>query len=92
MDKRERLRQKELKDYLVPALLLLAVVCLGLFAINQTFEYVYRVHFLKAPCDLCQELNPQVKDCFNIESDSGYNFDNELKEKEINQSWFMVSP
>jgi len=41
------------------------VVALGLFAVNQGLEFFYKAHFLKAPCDLCTELNPQFKDCIS---------------------------
>lgn len=46
-------------------LIVLLVIGAGLLAINQTLEYFYRAEFLKAPCSLCLELNPEVaRQCF----------------------------
>lgn len=44
-------------------LIIFLVVSLGLFAVNQFLQYRYKAEFLKAPCKLCAELNPEVKDC-----------------------------
>jgi len=41
----------------------LLVVALGTLAVNQTLGYYYKAHFLRAPCDLCGDLNPEVKNC-----------------------------
>lgn len=41
------------------------VLALGFLAVNQTLEFFYKAHFLKAPCDLCVELNPEVKQCLD---------------------------
>ena len=49
--------------WLVQALLLLAVVALGTFTINQVLEYRYKAEFLQAPCKLCADLNPNVSKC-----------------------------
>ena len=44
----------------------IVLVCaLGFFAINQGFRFFYGAHLLKAPCDLCAELNPGVQDCID---------------------------
>lgn len=43
----------------------LLVIVLGLVAVNQTLGYLYKAQFLKTPCELCKELNPEVEDCFN---------------------------
>ena len=39
------------------------VVAVGMLAINQSLGFFYKAHFLKQPCDLCGELNPEVKQC-----------------------------
>lgn len=44
-------------------LLMLLVVALGVLAINQTLGFFYKAHFLKSPCTLCADLNPDVKTC-----------------------------
>lgn len=45
------------------AIVILLVVCLGLFALNQFFAWHYKTQFLTSPCILCAELNPDVKNC-----------------------------
>lgn len=56
---------RTLKDWLVLVCWILGVVALGMIAINQTLEYNYKMEFLKAPCKLCLELNPEVSgQCF----------------------------
>lgn len=42
--------------------LLLVLVCF--FVINQGLSYFYRAEFLLAPCKLCTELNPHLEECF----------------------------
>ena len=61
---KEQTQKKDLRYYLVQSAILLLVVALGVLAVNQALEYKYRAEFLKAPCALCVELNPEVKDCF----------------------------
>lgn len=52
-------------------LIILAVVAVGLIAVNQTLEYFYRAEFLKSPCSLCMELNKNqsvcIGNCFKYE-------------------------
>ena len=50
-------------DWLKLAFWILLVVALGMLAVNQTLGFFYKAHFLKAPCDLCAELNPGVEQC-----------------------------
>jgi len=41
------------------------VVAVGMVAVNQSLEFYYKAEFLKAPCSLCLELNPEVSEqCF----------------------------
>ena len=44
-------------------LIILFVIALGLIIINQVLGYFYKAHFLKSPCNLCAELNEDVRDC-----------------------------
>lgn len=55
--------KKETKEKFVFAIIILAVLGFGFLAVNQTLQFFYRAHFLKAPCDLCKELNPNVSSC-----------------------------
>ncbi len=62
--------QKE-KYYLIRSIfMIILVLSLGFLAINQGLGFFYKVHFLKAPCDICRELNPNqsecITDCFKI--------------------------
>ncbi len=41
--------------------IIVLVVALGLLAINQYFEWHYKMKFLQGPCDLCMELNPHLE-------------------------------
>lgn len=52
-----------LKDWIRLAFWIALVVALGMLAVNQTFEFYYKAEFLKAPCNLCGELNPEVGLC-----------------------------
>jgi hypothetical protein len=49
-------------------LIYIGVIALGLLAVNQYLGYHYKAIFLKTPCDLCEELNPHLKECFYTES------------------------
>jgi len=44
---------------------LVLVLALGFLAINQGMGFFYKVQFLKAPCQLCGELNPGVQECID---------------------------
>lgn len=57
-----------LKDLLVILFWIVLVVGLGMLAVNQSLEFYYRAHFLRAPCDLCADLNPGVKDCIDFKN------------------------
>ena len=49
-------------------IIILVVVGLGLFAMNQGLAYIYKVQLLAKPCKLCEELNPHLNECFNKQS------------------------
>jgi hypothetical protein len=44
-------------------LVIVLIVCLGLFAINQFFLYKYNVAVLASPCGVCAEKNPAQEQC-----------------------------
>jgi len=56
------------KDYLKLILIILLVVSLGVFAVNQALLFHYRSTFLQTPCELCEELNPHLSPCFKLAS------------------------
>ena len=41
-------------------LIVLGVVGVGTFTVNQVFDYYYKTALLSNPCDLCLELNPNL--------------------------------
>ena len=51
--------------YLKVILIVISILALGMLAVNQTLDYFYKTQFLKQPCELCIELNPQLSECFN---------------------------
>lgn len=50
--------------YIRAAFWIVLVLALGFLLINQGLKFFYGAHLLKAPCDLCAELNPGIQDCF----------------------------
>lgn len=56
------------RSYLLIALIIIGVVALGLLAINQFLGFIFKAQFLGSPCDLCEELNPHLKRCFEVAS------------------------
>lgn len=46
-------------------LIILFIIVLGVVLVNQTLGYIYKAEFLKTPCKLCEELNPQLEECFS---------------------------
>ena len=52
----------DLKD----ALVIMAIIALGLLAFNQFIEWKYNAQFLAGPCKLCTELNPEWKQCYEF--------------------------
>lgn len=69
MEKTSNRYTEEVKGYkrnwLKTSVMILLIVGLGLLAVNQVLEYIYNAEFLKAPCQLCRELNPDVAVCLN---------------------------
>ena len=44
-------------------IVILVICALGLFVINQVISYRYKVELIKAPCQLCAELNKNQSMC-----------------------------
>lgn len=64
-----RTRSYSIKDKLLMALIIIAIISLGLLAVNQFTKWRYSALLLQTPCELCRNLNPQVDNCFKqIES------------------------
>ena len=49
-----------LKDKLLLTLIIIAVISLGLLAVNQFVQWRYNYFFLQNPCGLCEEINDGV--------------------------------
>jgi len=47
--------------------IILIVVAIGTFAVNQVLTYYYIAEFLKTPCKLCRDLNEDVDKCLTEE-------------------------
>lgn len=60
-----------LMDILKYIVVILLIVLLGVFVMNQVIEYRYKAIFLLTPCELCTKLNPQFKDCFSFKYEYG---------------------
>lgn len=66
-------KKNKLEDFFKFVIIILAVVALGLFCVNQTLGYIYKAQFLKSPCKLCGDLNPEVESCIiNINTHPSY--------------------
>jgi hypothetical protein len=72
---KEKKGVRDFRYYSVQALILLAVVTLGVFAVNQVLEYRYNSVLLQAPCKICTDLNPKIapclEGCFNYRIEAG---------------------
>lgn len=44
---------------------MLLVVCLGVFAVNQALEFRFKSVFLQTPCQLCGDLNKKQAPCID---------------------------
>jgi hypothetical protein len=58
---------------LLQVLIVLAILSLGLFAVNQVLSFRYKSVFLQTPCELCVNLNPHLEKCINIQLGEGFN-------------------
>lgn len=62
------IKDKSAKELLVLLLIVLLIVGIGMFAVNQTLSFYYKSRFLQTPCDLCLDLNKDLKLCQRIEN------------------------
>lgn len=82
-------------DYLKLALIIIAVVALGLLAINQYLSFQYKIYLLSDPCDMCMELNPKHEIVTRVEFQTPVGIEEENKIKRINDfnlSSVIISP
>lgn len=63
-----RRKKKTLNDWLWTILIVVLVIAIGIFAVNQSLSYFYKTAFLQNPCELCLDLNPHLDNCFNQEA------------------------
>ena len=68
------LKQYKALDWAKLLLVILVVLSLGLFAVNQFAQFRYSAELLTTPCDLCLELNKEVDLCPKlIDIDQNFN-------------------
>ena len=48
-------------DWGILILIVLMVVTMLMFCVNQTSEFIYKTKLLVSPCSLCEELNPHIE-------------------------------
>jgi hypothetical protein len=51
------------RSLLINVLLALVVIALLVFIWHYYIDWKYKAEFLMKPCDLCQSLNPEVREC-----------------------------
>jgi len=56
------------KKKAVFVLIIIAVLALGLLAVNQFVGFRAKMIFLQTPCELCAELNPHLENCIKESS------------------------
>jgi hypothetical protein len=72
LNQTSKTKSYSLKDKLLMALIIIGVIALGLFVLNQFISWRYKALLLQTPCDICRELNPSVENCFT-EIEKGIN-------------------
>ena len=55
--------EKDFRYWMIQILIAVAICAIGLFIVNQFYQWQYANEFLQTPCDLCSELNPRLEDC-----------------------------
>jgi len=53
---------------LIQILIIILILSLGMLAVNQFLGFRYKSRFLASPCNLCEELNPHLENCFEESS------------------------
>lgn len=66
---------------------ILLIIGLGLFIINQFLSYYYKAQFLAGPCQLCVKLNPEVGNCWEMKT----KLEQELVDNYYNQNITIVN-
>lgn len=72
---------KKIISYLRIGLLIIIIIALGVTAINQTLGYYYKAKFLLTPCQLCEEINNNIK-C-NVKNPYAINMIGDFKMPEL---------
>lgn len=49
-------------------LIIAIIIACGMVIVNQFTSYYYKEKFLRTPCGLCADLNPQLAACFQATS------------------------
>lgn len=44
--------------------IIILTLAVGFFALNQAISLYYKAELVMQPCTICQELNPNLKSCF----------------------------
>lgn len=60
-----------LKDKLIMALIIIAVIAFGILAVNQFVEWRYNALFIQGPCQLCEKINEGISCARNVPTVSG---------------------
>ena len=76
-----RTRSYSLKDKLLMALIIIAIISLGLLAVNQFVQWRYNSLLLQTPCELCRNMNPSIDFCFK-----------EIESGKINKNQYTINP
>ena len=94
MEKKNNKLPETLNEWVLTLLLIALVLSIGLFAVNQYLAYRYKAVFLSTPCDLCLELNDNVKLCpSNLQLADLEKQKKEIREeKGFNLSFFVAPP
>ena len=67
------------RKLLINILIIIAIVSLGMLAINQTLGYLFKTQFLLTPCELCVKANPQYRSCM------------ENTHRTVGSSWYNIN-
>jgi hypothetical protein len=59
-NKKLSITSKDTYKILYTLLLIVVVIAIGMFALNQAFSWYYKAELLSNPCDLCLKLNPNL--------------------------------
>jgi hypothetical protein len=64
----KNIKERENKTSFYPPLLniliIVIIIAVGLFAINQYLNYKFKAQLLNSPCELCYNQNENIQKCF----------------------------